>query len=181
MIHGSSSLLLDTLPRERPRDGGGSGVKDAGAAAALWAVTELVLTSVHHAYGAYIYHTPWRYHVVLVAGGTLVVMLVARAVSRRNGRPVVRSVAWWVFVATIAIVPVLLIGAFEGLYNHGLKDALFVGGAPVSLLKQLFPPPTYEMPSDSFFELTGVLQVFPAVLAALHLFRLVRSRLFNVS
>ena len=33
-------------------------------------------------------------------------------------------------------------------------------------MNRLFPPPTYEMPSDVFFEVTGVLQFLAAVVAA---------------
>jgi hypothetical protein len=33
-------------------------------------------------------------------------------------------------------------------------------------MTRLFPPPTYEMPNDLFFELTGVLHVVPAARAA---------------
>ena len=37
---------------------------------------------------------------------------------------------------------------------------------------RLFPAPTYEMPNDVLFEITGVLQVVPAALAAWHLYRM---------
>jgi hypothetical protein len=43
-------------------------------------------------------------------------------------------------------------------------------------LVRLFPPPKYELPNDAFFEITGVLQVVPAALAAAKLYRLARSR-----
>jgi hypothetical protein len=33
-------------------------------------------------------------------------------------------------------------------------------------MTRLFPPPTYELPNDAFFEITGILQVVPAALAA---------------
>lgn len=33
-------------------------------------------------------------------------------------------------------------------------------------MTSLFPPPTYEMPNNLIFEITGILQVLPAVVAA---------------
>lgn len=38
------------------------------------ALAILLLTSLHHAYGAYVCHTPWRLHVVLVAALTASVL-----------------------------------------------------------------------------------------------------------
>ena len=42
-------------------------------------------------------------------------------------------------------------------------------------LERLFPPPTYEMPDDLWFEVTGVLQFLLALWAAYYLFRLWRE------
>jgi hypothetical protein len=33
----------------------------------------------------------------------------------------------------------------------------------MTLMHRLFPPPTYEMPDDVFFEVRGVLQLFAAL------------------
>jgi hypothetical protein len=40
----------------------------------------------------------------------------------------------------------------------------------------LFPPPTYELPNDIFFEATGVMQAVLGSITAWLLYRLVRSR-----
>jgi hypothetical protein len=64
------------------------------------------------------------------------------------------------------LVPVLEIGLVEGVYNHVVKNALFLFGAPQRWLLQLFPPPRYELPNDAWFEISGVLQVVPAAFAA---------------
>jgi hypothetical protein len=135
----------------------------------LAGTTVLVLTSIHHAYGAFRYGTPWRYHVVVFAAGALVAMLVALQLSR--SRPAARAarVAWWAFWVVTATIPVLLIGGFEGLYNHVLKVALFLGGVSVTQLRHLYPSGLYEMPNDGFFEFTGVLQVIPAGVTAYYL------------
>ena len=67
------------------------------------------------------------------------------------------EVAFWVFAAVMLVIPVGIIGLFEGGYNHAVKDALYFAGASEGLMRRLFPPPTYEMPDDAFFEITGAL------------------------
>ena len=75
-----------------------------------------------------------------------------------NADETVREIAFWVFTAVVLVVPVALIGLFEGAYNHALKNALYFAGASSTLMNRLFPPPTYELPNDVFFEATGVMQ-----------------------
>ena len=42
---------------------------------ALWsAMAVMLLTTVHHSYGAIIYNTPWRHHVAIVGVGTVLVL-----------------------------------------------------------------------------------------------------------
>lgn len=84
-------------------------------------------------------------------------------------------VALAVFALGAALHVVLAIGVFEGLYNHVIKNLLFFGGLPLDLHHRLFPPPTYEVPNDVIFEVTGILQVVPAGYAALGLARLLRA------
>ena len=147
---------------------------DHAARAAVNALAVLVLTSIHHAYGAVIYHTPWRLHVVPIAVAAALAVVGALASMRARGAA--GGVAMWVFVLAVAVVPVLTIGTFEGWYNHVLKNLLYFGGAPGGVMHRLFPPPRYEMPDDLFFEITGVLQALPATLAAMHLYRMPRGR-----
>lgn len=127
-------------------------------AVAKTAIAQLVLTSVHHVYGAQRYDTPWRLHVLLLS---VPAMLVIFAASRRES-------ARWVLVLVTLVVPVLAIGAFEGVYNHLLKDILYAAGAPMG---RLFPAPMYEMPNDAFFEITGVAQAFVGAGTAVTLYR----------
>ncbi|WP_394846705.1 hypothetical protein LZC95_04470 [Pendulispora brunnea] len=79
--------------------------------------------------------------------------------------------ARWIFGITTLVVPVLFFGAFEGLYNHVAKDAFYFAGVSMEWMLRLFPPPTYEMPNDVLFEITGVLQAAPAGLTAWQLYR----------
>jgi hypothetical protein len=127
------------------------------------ALALLLLTSVHHAYGAYVYQTPWRLHAVaLAAVSAAAIVLLGRVQSR---------LAYWSAVALTLLVPIGLIGLFEGAYNHVLKNAFYFGGAGPGLMQRWFPAPTYELPNDVFFELTGVLQFFLAIAAAWRLRR----------
>jgi hypothetical protein len=153
-----------------------AGARRAERRALLSAAAVSVATSVHHVYGAVIYHTPWRYHAVAVSAGTLVIMFAALRLSRVAAGTMAGRVAWWTFWGMNAAVFALLIGAFEGVYNHALKDLLFYGGTQLSVMRALFPPPMYELPNDWFFELTGVLQIVPSAVTAVALGSLLRHR-----
>lgn len=150
--------------------------RDAASRAARNGLAVLLLTGVHHVYGAHAFGTPWRYHAVLIAGATALVILGALTVLRARASSPTGALAGAVLFLAILAVPVLGVGAFEGLYNHVVKNALYFGGASPPLLVRLFPPPTYEMPSDAFFEITGILQVVPAWFAARQLFGMLPSR-----
>jgi hypothetical protein len=142
----------------------------------LGALAIALLTSVHHAYGAQIYGTPWRLHAALVSVLATAVAFVALRVLRKRPNDAAGQIAAWVFTADTLVIHVGGFGVFEGGYNHVLKDLLYFGGASPELIRLLFPPPTYELPDDAFFEITGVLQVVPAALAGYYLYRFVQQR-----
>lgn len=137
----------------------------------------LILTTIHHIYGALLYATPWRYHAAAVAIPTLLVLIAAYEVRRRNPRSRAGTIAAVVFVVLTLAVPIALIGFFEGGYNHVLKNILYFGGASKLTLVRLFPPPKYEMPNDWVFEITGVAQFPAAVWTTVSLGRLAFRRL----
>lgn len=126
--------------------------------AVLLGLSQLVLTSIHHAYGAYAYDTPWRLQVV---GFSVIVALViiglSLAAHRRRGNGIGR-LALWLNMGLILIVPVLAIGLVEGGYNHFVKNVVYFAG-DLSLYSRIFPSPLYEVPTDWFFEVTGVAQL----------------------
>ena len=136
----------------------------------------LFLTSVHHAYGAYIYDTPWRLHVVYLSA--LVAAAIAGSILVLRWRPewILSRVAFWFFVLVTLAMPVAMIGLFEGGYNHVAKDALYFSGASPALMSRLFPPPTYELPDDVFFEVTGVLQLFAGMLTGVKVYKAIQWR-----
>lgn len=139
------------------------------------ALAILLLTSLHHAYGACVYHTPWRLHVVLVATLTALALWGAVLVVRNHPAGRTRVMAVTVFCLVDALIPVLGIGYFEGGYNHVLKNALYFAGASPPLMALLFPPPAYELPNDVLFEASGIAQFLVGVVAGRRLYGLVRK------
>ncbi len=141
----------------------------------LGELATLGLTAAHHAYGGIRYDTPWRLHGAVVALGMSPALLALYFTHRRRPNSALGRAAGWALTGGVVAFPVLGIGAFEGVYNHLAKDALFLAGVPQSLLLHMFPPPTYEMPNDAWFEISGVLQVIPAAFAGLASLRFVRA------
>jgi hypothetical protein len=123
----------------------------------------MILTSIHHIYGAIIYNTPWRLHVLMLSVPVTVITLLANMwMPKASG--IKKSAIFWLLIVVTLVPCLILIGLFEGVYNHILKNILFFGGLSPEKLLKLFPPPTYEMPDDLIFEVTGILQglfVFP--------------------
>jgi hypothetical protein len=132
----------------------------------------VALTGFHHAYGAWLYSTPWRMHVVYVAAPLLALQLALLHRGLRSERREVRTrLLRWV-VASILLLLVAPLGLFEGAYNHTIKNVVyFTGGTQATV--QWFPPPTYELPTDLLFEFTGVAQFPLALFVAWRLMRIV--------
>lgn len=119
----------------------------------------MIITSVHHVYGAWIYNTPWRKHILMLSLPVIAAtVLLNRWLTRKDYCR--SSFLFWLYWLITLTASIVLIGSFEGLYNHLLKDVLFFSGINQDVLLQMFPPPTYEMPNDFWFEFTGVLQAF---------------------
>ncbi|GLQ52816.1 hypothetical protein [Devosia nitrariae] len=139
--------------------------------AGAWAIAVLAMTAVHHAYGAALYQTAWRNHVLFLAlpAALLILALLYIGWTRRRSRLGKLTTAAAAIV--ILIVPVAAIGVYEGGYNHLTKNIVFFLGGEARALA-MFPPPTYEMPNDLAFELTGIAQFPLAVLAAAYTLRL---------
>lgn len=150
--------------------------RQAGNRVLLGTVAVGLLTTVHHVYGAVVYDTPWRHHAAIVAGLATGLIAGALYLSQKPSGGAIATIGRWAFISITLAVPILSFGVFEGAYNHCVKDALYFGGASADLMRRLFPPPTYELPNDVFFEITGVMQVLPAAFTAFALYRFVRER-----
>lgn len=166
--------------REEPFPGGGTTPAppgdDALRPALIASGCVLLLTMIHHVHGAIVYSTPWRLEVAYIVVPTFLALVLTRALAVRSHGTRTRAVARWTFGSLVVLVPFFLFGVVEGGYNHVLKNILYFGGAGGDTLKRLFPPATHELPSDVWFEATGVLQFFAGLIALRALLRGVRRR-----
>lgn len=124
---------------------------------AQYSVSLMCLTSIHHIYGAIIYGTPWRLHILMLSIPVIVLTLLFRwLLLKKENKYSWALKGFCMFITLVASVG--MIGVYEGLYNHALKNILFFGGASHEILQAMFPAPIYEMPNDLIFEFTGVMQ-----------------------
>jgi hypothetical protein len=133
-----------------------------------------ILTTIHHVYGAVLYDTPWRLHILVMSIPVIILTLILERQLRKKELSSGCIKFWLLYFITL--VPSLgFIGVFEGIYNHLLKNIMYFGGAGDGLLQTLFPAPTYEMPNDLLFEITGVMQGVIAIVLIKHMFSLTIS------
>ena len=128
----------------------------------IWTTGVFVLTAFHHYYGSVIYSTAWRAHVVFIGGIILLLCLLLIWLYYCYQRNFLLNIYLVIATATFGV----LIGMWEGFYNHTIKDLLYFSGMKVNHWRTLFPSPTYEVPDNLVFESTGILQ-FPAGVAQL--------------
>jgi hypothetical protein len=128
----------------------------------------LLLTSIHHAWGAAIYETPWRLHIVFISVPVAIVIAVLLYLSRNGGSW--STLARWIAVLVILVFPIALIGFWEGGLNHLVKNIIFFANGEATA-REVFESNDVEMPNDLIFEVTGVMQ-FGAALYALWMLRL---------
>lgn len=140
----------------------------------------MILTSIHHVYGAVIYNTPWRMHVLLISVPVILLSVTFIYLDERL-KISTKPLFLWLYLLIVFAISVCLIGSFEGIYNHLLKNVLFFAGAGKELLLQMFPPPKYEMPNDLFFELTGNVQAVVAVFLIYFFIKVVKERISDHS
>lgn len=132
----------------------------------LYSNAMLLLTILHHIYGAVIYQTPERYHILFLGIPVIIFNIYIRfkeKTTTKTLRLIHGSVTF--------LVPVILIGVFEGVYNHGVKNVLYFFGTSYGSMQRMFPPPVYVMPDNFVFEFTGVLQAIFVVPLLYHVIR----------
>ncbi len=141
-------------------------------AAAISAVIAGLVSGGHHWYGAVAYDTPWRLQVSYwIAIAPLLVVGLLYVYWRFMDNLAGRVALWLVFFSAVVFQAGFTL--FECVYSHVLKNILYFGGAPQSLLEWLYPAPTYHLPDNWLFEVLGVLQLVGLVAAwfALQVFR----------
>lgn len=123
---------------------------------AFTALALLALTAVHHAYGAYVFDTIWRLHILIPASVVAIAIMAGLRLARAE-HAVYATGGRWLTAAAALIFPIVLIGVWEGGYNHLIKNLVYFS-AGADFARTVFPAPTYEMPGDVFFEVSGVAQ-----------------------
>lgn len=113
-----------------------------------------LLTSFHHFYGATVYNTPWRRHVVFEGAAFLLLCYIFMLLYKHYRKKILLII----YLLVAFIVFGLGVGIFEGLYNHVTKDILYFIGLKMNIWRMLFPSPAYEIPNNLLFESTGILQ-----------------------
>jgi len=137
----------------------------------IWTTAVFALTGFHHYYGSLVYGTPWRAHIVLIGGATLLLCIFLVWIYRRY-----RKKLWLNSYLVIASIMFgLIIGLFEGFYNHTIKDILYFSGLNVATWRSLFPPPAYEVPDNILFETTGILQLLIGLVQLYFLHRVYKT------
>ncbi|WP_276369785.1 hypothetical protein [Chryseolinea sp. H1M3-3] len=117
----------------------------------------MLITSLHHVYGAMVYETPWRLHVLLLSIPVVILtttihwLVKNRAGKWKNHLSVINGLI-------ILVFSIILIGAYEGVYNHAIKNIVFFSGIDDGILAKMFPSPKYVLPNNLLFESTGVMQ-----------------------
>jgi hypothetical protein len=143
-------------------------IKAAASSAAV-----LLITAVHHMYGAIVYNTPWRQHIVMPAILTAITIAAMLYVSSSRAQTIIGKVSFWLAIGGILIASVGFIGFYEGGYNHVVKNVVYFSGASESVMRKLFPSPLYERPNNLFFEATGILTFIAALPAAYYVYPLI--------
>ena len=123
------------------------------AKAAANIIVLYLITSVHHIYGGIIYGTNWRIHGTLFTFIPLIISLASLYIYVRAGNRIALGV-----YGLMSHLWVLIIGLWEGGYNHVIKNIVYFSGASVEHMRELYPADLYDaLPNNFFFELTGIL------------------------
>jgi hypothetical protein len=137
---------------------------------------EYLSTLVHHIYGGLIYRTPERFAIALFFTVMLLPTIGLLLRYRRTRSPPVLIALGIV----VAVVWVVVLGLFEGGYNHTYKDILFLAGVPRVQVLKLHPAAMagdFTYPPDSLlFEASGVLQFLTSLFTVYFVCRLWRVR-----
>ena len=131
--------------------------------AGFWGCAVIAITTFHHVWGAYLYDTPWRLHIVFIGvpiAALFVVLLVFAA--PRHGTRVARLTVWLAVILIVGFCT-LMLGLYEGGYNHVLKNVVYFTQGPV---RWMFPDGITGIPDDIVFEVSGMAHLPAGLVAA---------------
>lgn len=147
----------------------------------IWSIGTMIMTVIHHLYGAIKYDEPFRLHVAIFAI-PVILILMASYLGHIKTPPIrYRNLSLTIFLAASILFSVGAIGVYEGGYNHVLKNILYFGGTSRTALDKIYPS-IYELPNDIFFEATGILQFVTGLLCGLEIYKFLvrrKSELLN--
>lgn len=131
----------------------------------------LVMTSIHHVYGAEVFDTPYRLHIVYISIPVALLIVGCVALARSTASQTLAWAASWLFVILTGLFAIAAVGFYEGGYNHVIPNIQYLFG-----VEHTVRPGLYEPPDDLVFQLTGVAQFGIALVAATALWRLIAYR-----
>lgn len=144
----------------------------------IWSVATMVLTLIHHFYGAMIYNDKFRLHVAVYAIPVIIILLLAYLGFRRSRSSTGRKIFLTILLVVSAIFPVIAIGFYEGGYNHVVKNILYFTGVSTDTLDRLYPS-IYKLPDDFIFEFTGIAQLVTGLVCGIKIIRMLRRNEFS--
>lgn len=142
----------------------------AVALATFGTLSVLTMTAIHHVYGAILFATPWRLHIVYISIPVALAILALIPIGRASPAAFVSRVASWTYLALSIAFAIGAIGIYEGGYNHLLPNVQYMLGVESTLRRDLYVPP-----DDLLFQVTGIGQFALAAFAAYHLWLLCRT------
>src|SRR5687768_18557321 len=101
----------------------------------------LVMTAIHHIYGAMLFATPWRLHIVYISIPVALLILATVSLGRASASSLLARLASWTYALAIGGFAVGMIGVYEGGYNHLLPNLQYVLGVEHTLREGLYEPP----------------------------------------
>jgi hypothetical protein len=133
--------------------------------AGIWASAVIVMTAIHHVYGAIVFDTPYRLHIVFIAVPIGIVIVAGLLVAYLRPYTSLGRTALWIAALLILGFCVVAIGIYEGGYNHLIANIVYLAFGQEAFVA-MYDTAMHQMPNDVFFELTGIGQFVVALVAA---------------
>lgn len=123
----------------------------------IYSSATMIMTIIHHFYGAYIYKDDFRLHVAIIAIPLIILYLVSYFAFRLSQNKFRKRIFNSILIYSSLVFSCMAIGIYEGGYNHLVKNILYFSGSPISFLNSIYTS-NYQLPDDLFFEVTGLMQ-----------------------
>lgn len=147
---------------------------------AVLSVGTMVMTLVHHLYGAVIYDEPFRLHVAIFAVPVILLLLSAYVGYKKVSNVGFKKIFLATFLVASMLFSVAAIGLYEGGYNHVIKNILYFAGISTETLDKIYPS-VYELPNDFVFELTGIAQFVMGLMCGMQILRVPAKQWLELS